>query len=138
MAIFKILEGSSSRIDFETTPFHKGWAYFTPDDGKLYIDSLVDNVETRVCVSGGGSATPVSATLLASGWNNGTQTIAVSELTATSNGVVGLAQTVSDAQYAAAQEAGILMTAQANGTATFTVMGDSIPTIDIPILFIIC
>ena len=56
MAIFKILEGPSSRIDLETTPYHKGWAYFTPDDGGLYIDSEVSGIEKRirVTVSGAG------------------------------------------------------------------------------------
>ena len=40
MALFKILKGSSA--DFGNTDKtkgpHEGWAYFTEDDGKFYID----------------------------------------------------------------------------------------------------
>ena len=138
MAIFKILEGPSSRIDLETTPFHEGWAYFTPDNGKLYIDSVVNSVNTRVCVSGGGiTVTPVTTTLPASGWSNGSQTIAVAGVTASTDGVIGLTATASDAQYAAAQEAALHLTAQGTGTVTVTIMGESTPTIDIPVLLLI-
>lgn len=51
MALFKILQGSSSRIDQATTPLHEGWCYFTPDDGKFYIDSVVDDTLERVCIN---------------------------------------------------------------------------------------
>ena len=46
MALFKILKGDSSRISTDVTPFHDGWAYFTPDDGGFYIDSE-DNGEQK-------------------------------------------------------------------------------------------
>ena len=36
--LFKILRGDSSRISTDITPFHDGYAYFTPDDGSFYID----------------------------------------------------------------------------------------------------
>ena len=36
MALFKVLRGSSSSL--ESQPFHDGYAYFTPDDGRFYID----------------------------------------------------------------------------------------------------
>ena len=38
MSLFKILRGDSSRISTDITPFHDGYAYFTPDDGSFYID----------------------------------------------------------------------------------------------------
>ena len=41
MALFKILKGDSSRISTDVTPFHDGYAYFTPDDGGFYIDSEI-------------------------------------------------------------------------------------------------
>ncbi len=52
MGLFKILRGDSSRISTTVTPFHDGYAYFTPDDGKLYIDAQVGNEQRRICVSG--------------------------------------------------------------------------------------
>ena len=42
MALFKIFKGSSSRLGKEsnTEKINEGFAYFTPDDGKFYIDIL--------------------------------------------------------------------------------------------------
>ena len=51
MALFKILRGASSRVSTETTPFHDGYAYFTPDDGVLYIDADNDGVEERIPIN---------------------------------------------------------------------------------------
>lgn len=45
--LFKILQGPSSRIDTATTPFHEGWAYYTPDDNGFYIDTKVNEIEVR-------------------------------------------------------------------------------------------
>jgi hypothetical protein len=36
MALFKVLRGSSSALDSQ--PYVDGYAYFTPDDGRFYID----------------------------------------------------------------------------------------------------
>lgn len=36
MALFKILKGQSENL--QKAAFHPGYAYFTPDDGKFYID----------------------------------------------------------------------------------------------------
>lgn len=52
MAIFKILKGAKSRIGTETTPFHEGYAYFTPEDGGLYIDSTDSGSQKRIRVTG--------------------------------------------------------------------------------------
>lgn len=54
MALFKILKGPSSRIDTATTPYTEGYAYFTPDDGGLYIDA--DGKRIRVSTPSGGTA----------------------------------------------------------------------------------
>lgn len=137
MAIFKILKGPSSRIDTTTTPFNEGYAYFTPDNNGFYIDAeTAEGVQTRFHVNAA-SITPVATTLPASGWSNGRQTISVSGVTSTSNGVVGLQESVSDAQFAAAQEAALHLTSQGSGTVTITVMGETIPTVDLPIVFLL-
>lgn len=43
MALFKILKGSKDNLGKSTSTNSKttneGWAYFTPDDGKFYIDT---------------------------------------------------------------------------------------------------
>lgn len=53
MAIFKVLKGDSSRIDLTNTPFHEGWAYFTPDDGGFYVDTIVNEQEKRIRITSG-------------------------------------------------------------------------------------
>lgn len=47
MSLFKILKGDSSRISTDVTPFHDGWAYFTPDDDGFYIDSQDGDEQKR-------------------------------------------------------------------------------------------
>ncbi len=45
MALFKVLRGSSSAIGRDQPnkpPFVDGYAYFTPDDGRFYIDVQLD------------------------------------------------------------------------------------------------
>lgn len=49
--LFKILRGNSSRISTDVTPWHDGYAYFTPDDGGFYIDALVGGQEERVQIN---------------------------------------------------------------------------------------
>lgn len=51
MALFKILKGPSSRISTDVTPFHDGYAFYTPDDGGLYIDSEDDGVQKRTRIN---------------------------------------------------------------------------------------
>lgn len=45
MALFKICKGNSKNLGTEgnTTVINEGFAYFTPDDGKFYIDILNEN-----------------------------------------------------------------------------------------------
>ena len=43
--LFKILRGPSSRISKDTTEFHDGYAYFTPDDGGFYIDAETESTD---------------------------------------------------------------------------------------------
>lgn len=51
MALFKTMRGPSSRISTDVTPFHDGYAYFTPDDGRFYIDAADSGVNKRICIN---------------------------------------------------------------------------------------
>lgn len=129
--LFKILKGSSSRISTATTAFHEGYAYFTPDDSGFYIDATVDNAQKRIRINEPSKA--VSATLVASKWSNGKQTVSVSGLGANQNGSVGLAQSASDAQITAARKASLFVSAQSAGSLTISAK-DTTPSVDIPIV----
>lgn len=131
--LFKILKGNSSRISMDTTAFHEGYAYFTPDDGGFYIDAKVGDTNKRIRMNE--KTVSVNATLAASGWANKQQTVTVSGLTATKDGVVNLAQSATDAQKNAALEASLTVQAQANNALTIAVKG-TVPTVDIPITVI--
>ena len=134
MALFKILKGDSSRIDTNTTPFNEGFAYFTPDDGGFYIDALVGGTQKRIRINK--PSTPISATLLASGWSSGQQTISVTGVTASSNGIIGLSQSATSAQLEAARDAELQITGQGNGTVTITA-NNGAPSVDIPVVVIL-
>lgn len=46
MALFKVLRGAASVINKDNPnkpPFIDGYAYFTPDDGRFYIDVQLDS-----------------------------------------------------------------------------------------------
>lgn len=51
MSLFKILRGPSSRISMDTTPFHDGYAYLTPDDGGFYIDAEYNGEQKRIRIN---------------------------------------------------------------------------------------
>lgn len=129
--LFKILKGASSRISTATTPFTEGYAYFTPDDAGFYIDAVVDSAQKRIRINQ--PSTSVTATLTASGWSNGAQTVSVAGLGASQNGSVGLAASATDAQVAAARSAGLFVSAQAAGSLTIQAK-DATPSVDIPIV----
>ena len=138
MALFKILKGDSSRISTDVTPFHDGYAHFTPDDGGFYIDSE-DNGEQkrhRINPVNSSGSTAVSATLLSGGWSSGEQTLQISGVTAESNGVIGLSQSVSDAEMEAAKNAELYVCGQGTGTITIAAYGET-PTRDIPVVVIL-
>ena len=138
MALFKILKGDSSRISTDVTPFHDGYAYFTPDDGGFYIDSE-DNGEQkrhRINPVNSSGSTAVSPTLLSGGWSSGEQTLQISGVTAESNGVIGLSQSVSDAEMEAAKNAELYVCGQGTGTITIAAYGET-PTRDIPVVVIL-
>lgn len=73
-----------------------------------------------------------AATLTAAGWSNGVQTLAVSDITATSNGSLRIAQSATDEQFAAWGEARPRVIAQAADSLTVKIIG-KVPTVDIPV-----
>ena len=138
MSLFKILKGDSSRIDMSITPFHDGYAYFTPDDGGFYIDSEDNGEQKRIRINpqNDGGSTAVTSTLLASGWSGGQQTLTIEGVTAESNGVIGVTQDISDTQMEAAKNAELYVCGQGDGTLTVAVFGET-PTCDIPVVVIL-
>ena len=46
MALFKILRGDSSRLSF--VALNDGFAYFTPDNGRFYIDVALDEAPLNI------------------------------------------------------------------------------------------
>lgn len=74
----------------------------------------------------------VNVTLTTAGWSGNTQTVSVSGLGATQNGVVGIAATATQPQREAARAALLSVTAQAAGSLTITADGDK-PGVDIPL-----
>lgn len=139
MALFKILKGDSSRIDVSVTPFHDGYAYFTPDDGGFYIDSEDNGEQKRIRINppnSGGGSTAITSALLASGWASGKQTLIIDGVTEESNGVIGVTQDITDAEMEAAKIAELYVCDQGAGTLTVAVFGET-PTRDIPVVVVL-
>lgn len=138
--LFRILKGDSSRISMDVTPFHDGWCYFTSDDGKLYIDSQDEDGsnQKRTCINptSGGASRAVTGTLTKNGWVNGEQVLLVTGLQEKQNGVIGVAQEVSDPQMEAAKGAEMYVCKQVDGALTVACFGDA-PQIDIPVVTIL-
>ena len=78
----------------------------------------------------------VPATLFASNWTGASApyiyTLAVTDVTASSNGALRIAQSATDEQFTAWGAAQLRVTAQAAGTLTVKATG-TVPTIDIPV-----
>lgn len=138
MSLFKILKGDSSRIDTSVTPFHDGYAYFTPDDGGFYIDSEYNGVQSRIRVNpvNGSASTAITATLFADAWSSSQQSVTIEGVTADSNGFVGVTPGISDTQMEATKLAELHVCGQGANSITVAAFGD-IPTCDIPIVVIL-
>ena len=105
---------------------------YNPTTGVLfYLDA---NEQWQTILFGGSSV--VSATLASTGWNDHSQTLAVSGVTGTSNGTVGLAQNISSTAYDAASRAVLRISAQGTDSVTITADGE-VPSVDIPVVFIL-
>lgn len=143
MSLFKILKGDSSRIDMSITPFHDGYAYFTPDDGGFYIDSEDNGGQRRIRINPVQTGTGedaglsvVAATLLASAWADGSQVLQIPQVTASSNGMIGMTQNITSEEVEATRAAGLYISGQGEGTLTITAFGQ-VPTIDLPVSVLI-
>lgn len=78
----------------------------------------------------------ITATLTAAGWADNAQTLTVYGVTATSNGLLRIAQTATTEQFTAWGAALPRITAQAADSITVTIAG-TVPTVDIPVEVII-
>lgn len=129
MSLFKILRGSSSRIGLSATPFHDGYAYFTPDDGGFYIDAEDDSGnQRRIRINepnSGASSEAIIVTLSRSGWTDDQQTVSVPGVTVDSI-VVVCGGKGSELEY---RECGVYCSEQGEGILTFT--AGWIPDIDL-------
>jgi hypothetical protein len=134
VALFKILRGDSSNISTSKTKWTDGYAYFTPDDGGFYIDATVGKTEKRIRVNP--ASTVVNGTLTAAGWKDGLQTLAVTGMTASSNGLAGVAQDMTDEQLEAVEAASLYVCGQGNGTLTVCAYG-KVPAEDIPVVVVL-
>lgn len=136
--LFKMLKGDSSRISLDITPFHDGWCYYTTDDGKLYIDSEDGGKQKRTCINptSGGASRAVTGTLTKNGWVSGRQSLPVAGLQENQNGVIGIAQEVTDSQMEAAKGAELYVCNQVDGALTVACFGD-VPQFDIPVVTIL-
>ena len=107
------------------------------DGQKKYSQLPFDDEEMLNSIAGKCDASNAVTTLLtASGWSDGKQTLTIAGLGATQNGVIGLAQNVTDEELAAAAEAEMYICAQASGSVTVAANG-TIPTCDIPVVVIL-
>lgn len=82
----------------------------------------------------------INMTLPASGWSEGSspcfQTISVEGLTASQNGVIGVAQDITTQQMEVVCAAELHVSGQSDGAITITANGDR-PTCDIPVTIIL-
>lgn len=74
MALFKILQGSAEGL--KNLKATEGYAYFTPDDGKFYIDIESTDTAAEVVV-GETSAEGVSRICINSGKSGGSSTVII-------------------------------------------------------------
>ena len=109
----------------------------TGDGAKTYTQLPFDDEPLYNALTGKCDASnSVEVTLLASGWNNRQQAVSVEGLKANQNGIASLPQNYSVAVYEAAVAAQLFVSAQRDGTLTFSYNGD-MPKIDIPILVVL-
>lgn len=93
-------------------------------------------VQTFPSGKGGGStSSAVTGTLLSSGWNSSNQqTLTFTGLTTTSNAVIGVPMSATDAQKAEYLKCGITVVSQSTSSLTFK--ASKVPTINLPVVLI--
>ena len=107
--------------------------YFVKDTGILW---RYNNGWLSWGHGGGSSSSAVHKVLTTAGWVNNQQVVSISGLTANQNGIAGLSQDISQAEFEAAANAEMRICAQADGSFTVAYHGDK-PGCDIPITIII-
>ncbi len=108
--------------------------YFVKNTGSLWRYNSNGWLEWKQGSSSSSSA--VHRTLTRAGWVNNQQVVNISDLTADQNGIAGLSQDISQAEFEAAANAEMRICAQADGSFTVAYHGDK-PGCDIPITIII-
>ena len=146
----------TANVDYQT-PLTAGTDYATPTqladkqakitatgllkgDGDGGITAAAAGTDYQAPLTAGTDYAPpsqsITATLLATGWVDNAQTLTVSGVTATSNGLLRIAQTATNEQFTAWGAALPRITAQAADSITVTIAG-TVPTVDIPVEVII-
>ena len=107
------------------------------DGKKKYSQLPFDDEEVFAALSDKSEkSNAIDASLTADGWIDNRQVLTVSGLDASQNGVIGLAQNVTDEQLLAASVAEMYICGQSNGSVTIAANG-TVPTCDIPVVIIL-
>lgn len=100
-----------------------------PIAGKDVIENISDIYDELISGGGGSPAKMLTGTLLASNWVNKTQTVSVTGLEGTENGVIGLSNLATDTEIAAARLALITVHSVSGSNVTFEC--EEVPSVDI-------
>lgn len=115
------LTGAYVKVVLDTT---NHYAYIQNADTNKYLETAIAAKAIK--------SSSVEVTLTSSAWSSGAQTVSVTGLGATQNGVVGVSKSATADQREAARAAALSVTAQAAGSLTITADGD-VPTVNIPL-----
>lgn len=130
----------------ETTNYH---LYLTDDDTTRFLDwrNAMNGTEDSNMIKidealseKADSSQALMKTLSANGWTaSGSvymQDIKIDGLTAEQNGIIGVAQNITEEQLEATREAGMFISQQSNGVLTIALDGE-LPACDIPVVIIL-
>ena len=99
--------------------------------------AVTGHTHTPASIGAASATKEITGTLLATAWADGANTVSgLTGVTAQSKGCIGLPETATAQQRAAAKEAQLALTGKAAGSVTITADG-TIPTIDIPFIILI-
>lgn len=124
---------SNGSVRSKTGDGTKTFSQLPYDDEALY-ESLSNKVNRDEIGELG--STSINATLSASGWSSRMQTLSIDGVTPSANGIIGLAQTITDAEMESVEVGKLYVTGQGNGTITITAFGET-PQRDIPVVVIL-
>jgi len=98
----------------------------------LSENNLINEDEIYLVEGEGRTVVNYTTTLKSSQWSSKTQTLTISGLSSTDNGMISVAQSATAAQYEAAALAGIYVSGQASNSITVKCIGTA-PSVDIPV-----